>query len=107
MRKKRWWLAVGAAALGVALAGVVLGLVFTGGGGGGEPKPLSHDDYTRIWHETRVGESRDEVLARWPKDTYQHYRDNLKDECFQWRDDRLYLYNLCFTAGVLRSMDLE
>jgi hypothetical protein len=94
---------VGAAVVGVAVAGVVLGLVFTGGGG--EPKPLTHDDYTRMWHETRVGESRDAVLARWPKDPYQHYTDNLKDECFEWQDDRRYLYSLCFNSGVLRAKD--
>ena len=105
MRKKRWWLAIGACVVGAVVAGVVLGLALTGGGGG-EPEPLSHDDYTRIWLETRVGDAMDDVLSRWPKDPYQHYADNLKDDCYEWRDERRYIYNLCFAAGVLRSKDL-
>ena len=92
--------------LGVAVGGVVLGLVLTGGGGRGEPKSLSHDDYMRIWRETRIGDAMDDTLARWPKDPYQHYRDNLQDDCYEWRDGRRYIYNLCFTARVLRSKDL-
>jgi hypothetical protein len=106
MSKKRWWLAIGAAVLAVAAAAIVLALVFTGGGDGGKPKRLTHDDFTRMWLATRVGESMDVVLARWPKVPYQHYRDNLKDDCYEWRDDRRYIYNLCFTAGVLRAKDL-
>ena len=46
------------------------------------------------------------MLARWPKKPYQHYVDNLKDECFEWQDKPLYLYNLCFKGGVLRSKEL-
>ena len=46
------------------------------------------------------------MIKRWPKDPYQHYTDNLKDDCFEWSNEPLYLYNLCFSDGVLRSKDL-
>src|SRR6478735_4651013 len=103
--RKRWWLAIGMSLLAVAGVAVGLSLALTSGGGG-EPKRMSHDDYQRIWFQTGVGDSRDEVLARWPKVPYQHYTDNLKDEGYEWRDERRYIYNLCFADGVLRTKDL-
>jgi hypothetical protein len=107
--KKRWWLAIGAAVLAAVAAGVVLAL--SGGGAGGQ---LSHSDYTRLWQGTQIGESTSAVLARWPKTPYQHYTDNLKDDCFEWSDVPdvhrnnmpQNLYNLCFRDGVLRTKDL-
>src|SRR5262245_56166993 len=104
MRAKRWWLAAGTAVLVVAAAAVALSLALTRGGDGGSKHP-THDDYTRMWLATRVGEPMDDVLARWPTVPYQHYKDNLKDDCYEWRDNRRYLYNLCFNAGFLRSKD--
>ncbi len=111
MKKKRWWLAIGAAGLAVIATVVGLSLAFTGGGGS---KQLSHDDFMRLWQGTRVGESMSAVLARWPKVPYQHYTDNLKDDCYEWSDVpdvRLNnmptnLYNLCLTDGVLRTKDI-
>ena len=105
--RKRWWLAIGAALLVVAGAGAGTWLGFRDdSGSGGTPKHMTHDDYTKIWLQTRVGDPMADVLARWPKVPYQHYKDNLNDDCFEWRDDRRYLYNLCFIQGVLRSKDL-
>ena len=106
---KRWWLAIVLALLAVAVA-VVLALTRTGGGGS-TPQPraaeMNHSDYSLIWQQTHVGESRATVLARWPTPPYQHYKDNLKDDCFEWEDQPYYLYNLCFTGGVLRTKDLS
>jgi hypothetical protein len=54
------------------------------------------------------------VLARWPKIPYQHYTDNLKDNCYEFSDVPDVtrnnmpenIYNLCFKDGVLRSKDI-
>jgi len=99
------WLAVGAAVLAAAAAAVALTVTLTGGGGSKQPSSdqVSHDEYALLWQGTHVGEPMEAVLGRWPKDPYQHYTDNLKDECFEWSDEPHYLYNLCFKDGVLRS----
>jgi hypothetical protein len=103
------WLALGAAAVAAAGLAVGLSLAFTGGGGdgGGDgTKQLSHADYEVLWDETHIGDPKAEVLARWPKVPYQHYQDNLKDDCYEWSDEPNYLYNLCFKDGVLRLKTL-
>jgi hypothetical protein len=54
------------------------------------------------------------VLARWPKVPYQHYTDNLKDNCYEFadvpdptrNDMPENIYNLCFKDGFLRTKDL-
>jgi hypothetical protein len=102
MTKERWWIAAGAVLL--AAAGLAVGLALALGGGG--PKQLSHADYEKLWDDTHVGEPKEAVLARWPKVPYQHYKDNLKDDCYEWSDEPRYLYNLCFKDGVLRLKTL-
>ncbi len=110
MTKKQWWLAIGVVVVAAAAAAVALSLTLGGGGG---PKQLSHDDYAQLWQGTHLGESKQAVLGRWPV-PYQHYADNLKDDCYEWSDApnlRLNnmpqnLYNLCFKDGVLRSKAL-
>jgi hypothetical protein len=103
MTKKRWWLVIGAGVVAAAAAAAALSVALTGGGAKGPP---SHADYGRLWGGTHVGEPKDAVLARWPKVPYQHYKDNLKDDCYEWSDEPVYLYNLCFKDGVLRSKTL-
>jgi hypothetical protein len=54
------------------------------------------------------------VLARWPKVPYPHYKDNLKDDCYEWEDVPdpsrgnmpRNIFNLCFKDGVLRTKDI-
>jgi len=106
MTKKRWWLvAIGGVVVAAAALAVGLSLALTGGGGSG-PKRLSHADYEELWRGTHVGDTKEAVLARWPKVPYQHYADNLKDDCYEWSDEPTYLYNLCFKDGVLRLKTL-
>lgn len=86
-------------------AGLALGLSLAFTGGGGAPKAMTHDDYRKLWSETHVGDRQQDVLAHWPE-PYQHYVDNLKDECYEWSDrvpgqQPLELYNMCFRNGVL------
>jgi hypothetical protein len=105
--RKRWRLAIGAGAVATAGLAVGLSLALTGGGGGTSgPKQLTHADYEVLWDETHIGDAKAAVLARWPKVPYQHYHDNLKDDCYEWSDEPSYLYNLCFKDGVLRLKTL-
>ena len=105
MTRKRW-LATGAVVVAAAALAVGLSLALTGGGGGSGSKHLSHADYEELWRGTHVGDTKEAVLARWPKVPYQHYADNLKDDCYEWSDEPSYLYNLCFKDGVLRLKTL-
>ena len=110
MTKKQWRLAIGAAVLAVIATAVGLSLALTGGGS----KQPSHADFERIWAETHLGDRTTTVLALWPKVPYQHYTDNLKDNCYEFadvpdvtrNDMPENIYNLCFKDGVLRSKDI-
>jgi len=111
MKVQRRWLAIGASVVVVAAVVVGLTLALTGGGG---PKQLSHADFELIWTETHVGDPASTTLARWPKVPYQHYTDNLKDNCYEFADvpDPTRnnmpenIYNLCFKDGFLRTKDI-
>jgi hypothetical protein len=104
MTRRRWWLAGGAVVVAAAGLAVGLALALSGGSGGGK-KQVTHADYEVLWDETHVGDPKQDVLARWPA-AYQHYKDNLKDDCYEWADKPHYLYNLCFKDGVLRLKTL-
>jgi hypothetical protein len=116
MSGKRWWVAAGAIVL---VAGMItVAVVMTEGGGrraasaseSSSSAVLPDDRYAILWAATRVGQSKTSVLSRWPKTPYQHYRDNLAEDCYEWEDvaagpdnhQPAHLYNLCFKNGVLR-----
>ncbi len=111
MRRNRWWLLIGVPV--VAIVAIVAGVTLKLSGGGGS-KQLTHADFVRLWQGTRIGDPRGAVLARWPKNPYQHYTDSLKNDCYEWADvpDPTRnnmpenLYNLCFKHGVVSSKDL-
>ena len=66
------------------------------------------------WEGTHLGDPTVAVLARWPKIPYQHYSDNLKDDCYEFSDVPDVtrnnmpenIYNLCFKDGFLRTKDI-
>jgi hypothetical protein len=94
------WVVIGVV-VAVAAAAAGLSLALTGGGGSGR----SSDTVTGLsWKQrfakSHVGDTKAAVLALWPKIPYQHYSDNLKEDCYEWQGDNL--YNLCFADGVLR-----
>jgi hypothetical protein len=109
------WLAVGAAVVLAAGLAVGLSLAFTGGGGNGAPKQPTHDQWEAMWDATHVGDAQQSTLARWPKVPYQHFTDNLKDDCYEWAEQPkppytsmpAHLFDLCFKDGVLRSKELS
>jgi hypothetical protein len=67
---------------------------------GGSTPQLNHVAYARLWIKTSLGSRQDVVLPEWPK-PYQTYSDGTKNECYEWWDRPLSLYNLCFKKGVL------
>jgi hypothetical protein len=83
----------------VVLVGVVVALVVGLGGGSSKPA-LTHVAFARLWTRTVIGTPRNTVLSSWPK-PYQTYPDGFRNQCFEWWDKPLSLYNLCFHKGVL------
>ena len=63
------------------------------------PANVSAEELQSLFEEAAVGQKESDVLARFPA-AYQHYTDNLREDCYEWRGASL--YNLCFRAGVLR-----
>ena len=104
------WLSTGAGVMLASVASAValaVPLASTRGGASGQP---SNAEYARLWLATHVGQSEAAVLARWPKNPYQHYSDGQGHDCYEWADRPsgryrnlpAHLYNLCFKRGVLR-----
>jgi hypothetical protein len=101
MSRKRWWVSIGVVVVVAAAAGLSLALVGGGGSGrSGETEPVTGLDWEQRFAKSHVGAKRGTVLALWPKIPYQHYSDNLREDCYEWQGDNL--YNLCFKNGVLR-----
>jgi hypothetical protein len=101
MTRKRWWVVIGAVAGFAAVAGG-LSLAFTGGdrsGGSSDTRQGPGLTWEQRFSASRVGARKEAVLALWPRIPYQHYSDNLKEDCYEWQGDNL--YDLCFLGGVL------
>jgi len=99
---RRWWI-LGGALVALAALGVGLGLAFSGGSGNGPPTATAAQNglsWEQLYAKARVGQKEAAVLALWPKIPYQHYHDNLQEDCYEWQGDNL--YDLCFKNGVLR-----
>jgi hypothetical protein len=62
------------------------------------PATVSAEQLQSLFEEAAVGQKEADLLAKFPP-PYQHYRDNLAEDCYEWRGASL--YNLCFRAGVL------
>jgi hypothetical protein len=95
-------IAVVVAVIALIGLGVGLGLALSGGSGSGAPTEVSTGvvSLEQRFAESHVGQKEAEVLALWPKVPYQHYHDNLLEDCYEWQGDNL--YDLCFKNGVLR-----
>jgi hypothetical protein len=102
VRRKRWIIAIVAV---VVIAGASVALA-VGLSGGGSTPTLTHVAFARLYTETAIGDSRTKVMSEWPKKPYQTYSDGFKNQCFEWWDRPLSLYNLCFRKGVLVTKSL-
>jgi hypothetical protein len=99
---RRWrWIAVGC----LVVVAEALALALTRG------NSTSNNFYADLWSATHVDQAEEaSVVARWPRNPYQHYRDNLMEDCYEWEDQPsgpykdlpAHMYNLCFKGGVLR-----
>ena len=99
MTRTSRWLVAGAIAL-LAL-GLAIGLSLAYGGGPAQQATVttvSAEELQSLFEEAAVGQKEADVLAKFPT-PYQHYRDNLGEDCYEWRGASL--YNICFKAGVL------
>jgi hypothetical protein len=100
MTRKRTLLLIAAVLVVAVAAAAGLVLALRGNGGNGQSTVTRPPvGLASLYRQTRVGEKESDVLARWPKTAYQHYRDNLQDDCYEWQGENL--YNLCFKNGVL------
>jgi hypothetical protein len=102
---RRLWIAVVVALISLIGLGVGIGLALsTGSNPNPSGAPASSGvvgtDWEKLYGDAHVGQQEAQVLARWPKVPYQHYHDNLLEDCYEWQGDKL--YNLCFKNGVLR-----
>src|SRR4029077_14388200 len=100
MTRKRWWLVAGVGLLAAAAVAAGLSIALTSGGGSQQALRAEPPSWEQRYRESHVGAKKAAVLALWPKVPYQHYSDNLKDDCYEWQGDNL--YNLCFKGGVLK-----
>jgi hypothetical protein len=67
---------------------------------------LSHRAFALLYLSATVEKTRIGVLKQWPNPPYQHYTAG-KQECYEWWDKPIALYNLCFENGVLTTKAIE
>jgi hypothetical protein len=84
----------------VIAVGVALGIWLTED----DKQPLTHDEYAKLYAQAVPQQSRIEIVDDWPKPPYQDFKDNAQNHCFEWSDQPVALYTLCFNKnGVLSS----
>jgi hypothetical protein len=99
--RARWWAVAGACVALVAALGIGLGIVLAGNDrSDAATTTVRGMSWEQLYAAAKVGQKKARVLAKWPKIPYQHYSDNLSDDCYEWQGDNL--YDLCFKYGVLR-----
>jgi hypothetical protein len=96
------WLTAGAIAL-LAL-GLAVGLSLAYGGSDSatqtstRPATVSAEELQSLFEEAKAGQKESDVLAKFPA-PYEHYKDNLGEDCYEWKGATL--YNICFRHGVV------
>jgi hypothetical protein len=65
-----------------------------------DPNAPSHAAYARLYEQAIVRATRISVLRKWPKPPYQTFRSGTRT-CYEWYDDPVALYSLCFRNGLL------
>jgi hypothetical protein len=67
---------------------------------------LSHRQYALLYLGAVLKKTKIGVLNQWPKPPYQHYHSGNED-CYEWWDKPVALYNLCFVNGILTDKAIE
>lgn len=89
----------------VLVVALIVGVtVFATSNGSSNPEP-THVAFRQLFNSAVVGQTKLSVLSQWPK-PYQTYTA-APDQCYEWYDSHVALYNLCFLNGVLHAKDLE
>ena len=101
--RKRTYL--GAAA--VLVVALVVGVTVAITTGGTSAKTLTHEQYAQLFANADVRRTKVGVLSDWPK-PYQTYHDAFMNRCFEWWDNPIAIYSLCFdrTSGALVNKDI-
>lgn len=71
------------------------------------PASLSHRQYALLYTDAVIHKTRISVLVHWPTPPYQHYTVGGNQNCYEWWDKPIALYNLCFRNGVLSTKAIE
>jgi hypothetical protein len=102
----------------VAIVGAALGAWYATRGSGGSGSGvtavstqavtpvLSHRQYALLYLGAILKKTKISVLNQWPKPPYQHYHAGSED-CYEWWDRPIALYNLCFENGILTDKAIE
>jgi hypothetical protein len=65
-----------------------------------DPNAPSHSAYALLYRHAIVRTTRISVLRQWPSPPYQTFRSGTRT-CYEWYDDPVALYSLCFRNGIL------
>jgi hypothetical protein len=103
MTRKR--AALAATVISLLVVGVVAGVVVLHTGG--DSPPPSHASYAEMYEAAIPGRTKISSVENWPRPPDQSYHDNFNDQCYQWRDPHVALYNLCFRHGTLAFKEVE
>ncbi len=91
-------------AAAVLIVALIVGITIFATKSNSKPTP-SHLAFRQLFDSAVVGQTKISVISQWPK-PYQIYTAK-PDECYEWYDTQVALYNLCFLNGVLHAKDLE
>jgi hypothetical protein len=91
-------------AVAVLIVALIVGITVLATKSSSKPTP-SHLAFRQLFDSAVVGQTKISVISQWPK-PYQVYSAK-PDECYEWYDSKVALYNLCFLNGVLHAKDLE
>ncbi len=93
-------------AVAVLVVALIVGITVLATSSSSSSTPVpTHIAYRQLFDSAVVGQTKLSVLSQWPK-PYQTYTAT-PDQCFEWYDTHVALYNLCFLHGVLHAKDLE
>ena len=103
VNRKRTYLGAGAVLIVALVVGVTVALTT----GGSAAKTLTHQQYAQLFANAEVERTNVHVLSTWPK-PYQSYHDSNLNRCFEWWDNPIAIYSLCFdrTSGKLVNKDI-
>ena len=101
--RKRTYIGAGAVLVVALVVGVTVALTT----GGTAAKPVTHQQYAQLFANAEIQRTKLRVLSTWPK-PYQTYHDAYLNRCYEWWDNPIAIYSLCFDrkSGTLVNKDI-